>query len=150
MKERQASADWLDQVRAGYQEHPMFAKPECLKELRCSEDGLVIPDVGTLHRDIMHEGHDVLYSGHFGVNKTVHSLQRFFWGPSLRADALACVRTCATCQRDKPSNKPPAGLLQPLPIPARRWERVSLDLIVELPPTARGYNAIVVFVDAHS
>jgi hypothetical protein len=47
-------------------------------------------------------------------------------------------------------NKPPAGVLEPLPIPARRWERVSLDLIVELPLTAQGYSAIVVFVDALS
>jgi hypothetical protein len=53
-------------------------------------------------------------------------------------------------QRDKPSNKPPAGLLQPLPIPARMWDRVSLDLIVELPPIAQGYNVIVVFIDALS
>jgi Integrase zinc binding domain len=68
----------------------------------------------------MREGHDVLYSGHFRVYKTVKSLQRFFWWPSLRADVLAYVRPCAMYRRDKPSNKPPAGLLQPLPIPVRK------------------------------
>jgi hypothetical protein len=63
MKERQARGDWLNQVRAGYQEDPMFAEPECPNELRCSEDGLwwhedalVIHDVCTLRQDIMHEG----------------------------------------------------------------------------------------------
>jgi hypothetical protein len=62
----------------------MFAKPKCLKELRCSEDGLrwhedalVIPDAGTSRRDTMNEGHDVLYSGHFGVVKTVKNMQHF-------------------------------------------------------------------------
>jgi hypothetical protein len=63
------------------------------------------------------------------------------------ASQTSCL---TTWQRDKPSNKPPAGLLQPLPIPARRWECVLLDLIVELQPTAQGYNAVVVFVDALS
>jgi hypothetical protein len=57
--------------------------------------------------------------------RPVKSLQRFFWWPSLRADVLACPGTCALCRRDKPSNKPPAGLLQPLPIPARSWERLN-------------------------
>jgi Integrase zinc binding domain len=111
---------------------------------------LVISVAGTLRRDTRHEGHKVFYSGHFGVNKTVKSSQRFFWWPGLRADVLAYVRTCAPCQRDKPSNKPSTGLLQLLPIPTTRWEHVSVELIVELPPTAQGCNAIVVFADALS
>jgi hypothetical protein len=40
LQERQVSAEWLDQVRTGYQEDPMFTKQECLKELRPSGDGL--------------------------------------------------------------------------------------------------------------
>ncbi|CAM6088286.1 unnamed protein product [Calypogeia fissa] len=49
--------------------------------------------------------------------------------------------------KNKSSNQKPAGLLQPLPIPERRWEHVTLDLVTELPTTSQGHNAIVVFVD---
>jgi hypothetical protein len=58
----------------------------------------------------------------------------------------AYIRTCAVCQRDKPSNKSPAGWLTPLPNPKLRWDMVSLDLIVQLPVTKMGYNAICVLV----
>jgi hypothetical protein len=51
------------------------------------------------------------------------------------------------CQQNKSSNQQPAGLLQPLPIPQRRWEHVTLDLVTALPTTSQGHNAIVVFVD---
>jgi hypothetical protein len=37
--------------------------------------------------------------------------------------------------------------LQPIPIPGRRWEVVTLDLITGLPPTEEGNDAIAVFVD---
>ncbi len=38
-------------------------------------------------------------------------------------------------------------MLQPLPVPARRWGSVSTDFITGLPRTANGYDAILVFVD---
>ena len=37
--------------------------------------------------------------------------------------------------------------LQPLQIPAGRWQSVSVDLITQLPETPRGNTAVVVFVD---
>jgi len=41
----------------------------------------------------------------------------------------------------------PAGLLQPLPTPNKRWEEITMDFIVQLPLTRQGHDAIVVFVD---
>jgi hypothetical protein len=40
-----------------------------------------------------------------------------------------------------------AGKLQPLSIPGRTWESVSMDLIVELLNTADGHDLVLVFVD---
>ena len=65
----------------------------------------------------------------------------------MRADILQYVRSCPVCRRNKPLRLQKAGLLQPFPILERPWNSVSFDFIVQLPVTARGYDAICVFVD---
>jgi hypothetical protein len=57
------------------------------------------------------------------------------------------VRSCDSCQRNKPSNQRPLGLLTPLRVPTDRWEQITMDFIVQLPRTNQGYDSIVVFVD---
>ncbi|WVZ89534.1 LOW QUALITY PROTEIN: hypothetical protein U9M48_035918, partial [Paspalum notatum var. saurae] len=41
----------------------------------------------------------------------------------------------------------PAGLLQPLKVPEWKWEEITMDFIVGLPRTRKGYNSIWVVVD---
>lgn len=65
----------------------------------------------------------------------------------MRSDAATYVQRCGTCQRVKGQHIKPSGLLQPLPSPEGRWNSVSMDFIVQLPPTKLGHDAIVVFVD---
>ena len=60
------------------------------------------------------------------------------------------IQRCQSCQANKGSNQLPIGLLQPLDIPGKRWETVSMDLITSLPSTRRGNDAIIVFVDKFS
>src|SRR6202012_868631 len=72
--------------------------------------------------------------------------QLFDW-PGLRKDVRYYVTTCMGCQANKPRNQLPIGLLQPLPIPTRRWEVVTMDLITQLPVTKHQNDAIIVFVD---
>ena len=57
-------------------------------------------------------------------------------------------RSCIVCQRQKPAALP-AGLLQPLEKPDRyrRWESISMDFIVRLPETTRGFDAVLTIVD---
>jgi hypothetical protein len=65
----------------------------------------------------------------------------------MRRDIVTFVHRCHQCQINKATNQKPGGLLTPLPIPDRRWEQVSMDLITHLPLTTTGHDAIIVFVD---
>ena len=53
------------------------------------------------------------------------------------------VASCEVCARNKSSRHAPYGKLQPLPIPERAWQSLSMDFIVDLLRSAR-FNMIYV------
>jgi hypothetical protein len=59
------------------------------------------------------------------------------------------IQQCQTCQQAKSEHIKLPGLLQPLPIPTRAWQIVSLDFVEGLPKSDQ-YNAILVVVDKFS
>jgi hypothetical protein len=65
-------------------------------------------------------------------------------------DVEKYVKSCDKCQRNKVINDKPTGLLQPLPVPTRPWESISLDFVTHLPITSTGMDAIMVVVDRFS
>ncbi|KAL0378714.1 UNVERIFIED_CONTAM: Transposon Tf2-11 polyprotein [Sesamum radiatum] len=67
-------------------------------------------------------------------------------GLLLAADVETYVRICLICQQDKADHQKKAGLLQPLPIPTRPWESVSMDYISGLPKVG-DLGSIIVVVD---
>ncbi len=86
-------------------------------------------------------------AGHFGRDKTLEMVKRNYWWPKMSEDVASYVSACDSCQKVKNLTTAPAGLLQPLAIPSKKWESMSMDLITGLPRTADGFDAIVVFVD---
>lgn len=50
------------------------------------------------------------------------------------------------CQQPKVEHVGTPGLLQPLPVPAKAWDVVSLDFIEGLPKSSR-YDTILVIID---
>lgn len=110
-------------------------------------DRLYVPADAALRTRILHECHDAPTAGHLGKDKTLEQVRRRFFWPGMDADVLQYVRSCDACQRNKPSQQSPLGLLQSLPIPSHPWQQVSMDLITQLPKSRRGHDAIVVFVD---
>ncbi|KAM0792127.1 hypothetical protein ACM66B_004828 [Microbotryomycetes sp. NB124-2] len=56
------------------------------------------------------------------------------------------VNECNSCQRNKPSHHRKHGLLRSLPVPSAPWSLLSMDHIVDLPPSS-GFDCILVVVD---
>ncbi len=65
-----------------------------------------------MRETILHEAHDANISGHLGMDKTLERISRRFYWPQLETSVREYVRTCQACQRNKASNRRPAGLLQ--------------------------------------
>ncbi|XP_051937775.1 uncharacterized protein LOC127611329, partial [Hippocampus zosterae] len=59
------------------------------------------------------------------------------------------VSACTSCACGKSSRRPPAGLLQPLPVPPRPWSHIALDFVTGLPPS-RGRTVVLTIVDRFS
>ncbi|PHJ24861.1 retrotransposon ty3-gypsy subclass [Cystoisospora suis] len=56
------------------------------------------------------------------------------------------VKSCVACARGKASHQKGGGLLHPLAIPVAAWEEIRMDLILGLPTTREGHDAIVTIV----
>ncbi|KAJ9520826.1 hypothetical protein QJQ45_014026 [Haematococcus lacustris] len=109
---------------------------------------VVVPDDAALRKKVIHTMHDTRSAGHLGMTKTLEQVTRWFRWPGVSDNVKSYVRSCHSCQVNKSSAKKPAGLLQPLPIPERPWDSVSMDLIVKLLASGPNkYDSILVFVD---
>jgi hypothetical protein len=108
---------------------------------------ICVPDVNDLRKLILSEAHDTAYSIHPGSTKMYYDLKERFWWYGMKRSVAEYVAICDTCQRVKAEHQRPAGLLQPLKIPEWKWEEITMDFIVGLPRTQKGYNSIWVVVD---
>ena len=94
-------------------------------------------------------GHSSLIAGHPGSTRTLELIRRRFWWPGMCADVRRYVAACVTCARNKNLHQPPAGLLQPLPVPSRPWSHIAMDFVTGLPPS-EGHSAILTIIDRFS
>ena len=176
--------EWLDRLRQEYRSCPYFAdvltalggqdppaddnemkrtnRAKCARQYTLEDDGLIrqratgklgIP--ASLRQEVLQEAHDSPVGGHFGAQRMTALVQREFYWKGLAQDVKRYVRGCAACHYTKPPNEKPYGLLQPLEIPRRRWQRINVDFITKLPlttpgelPTYGGNDTIITFIDA--
>jgi hypothetical protein len=149
----------IEHMSEGYKQDPWFSDAKNTADLEYRDDlwwsgpRVAVPDIPGIRLDIMTDMHNPPFQGHPGVGKMLNLVKRHYWWPGITRDVTKFVTACPDCQRNKSSSQKPAGLLHPLPIPDGPWDSVSMDFIVQLPPTAlrlgqaQGYDAILVFVD---
>ncbi|GKA45423.1 putative mitochondrial protein [Tanacetum coccineum] len=97
---------------------------------------MMIPEIHNLKLKLLQEAHDTPIGGHGDFLKTYKRLSSRYYWPKMKQDVREFVQQCIICQQQKYQTLAPAGLLQPLPIPNRIWEDVSMDFIVGLPPSS--------------
>uniref|UniRef100_A0A3B3HJB6 Gypsy retrotransposon integrase-like protein 1 n=1 Tax=Oryzias latipes TaxID=8090 RepID=A0A3B3HJB6_ORYLA len=108
---------------------------------------LYVPD--SLRSDVLAWGHTSRIACHGGVYRTSRLLKRRFFWPTLERDVKEYIAACSTCARSKTSNRPPSGLLHPLPVPSRPWSHIAVDFITGLPPS-QGHTVILTVIDRFS
>jgi len=87
--------------------------------------------------------------GHTGVARTLSRLLAHFYWKTIRKDVQDFIAKCSVCQQTMIPTQWPPELLQPIPLPFRCWEDLSLDFIVGL-PSYKGFTTILVVVDLFS
>jgi len=113
------------------------------------KDKLFIPANSAVKQQLLQEFHDSLLGGHGGYQKTLARLSAQCFWKNMANTVEEYIRACSICQQAKYSNQPPAGLLQPLPIPNQIWQDIAMDFITGL-PLSHGYSVILAIIDCLS
>ena len=141
--EDQAQSKVVQQIIQRVKEGEAVGKWELRDGLLVFKDRIYLAPNSSLCNDILGQFHDTT---HEGVLKTFHRVRANFYWPNMRESIKNFVKECHVCQQHKAEQLSPAGLLQPLPVPRRIWEDISMDFIDGLPPS-QGKTAILVVVD---
>ena len=118
------------------------------------EDGLLIhknriyvPISGELRNLVLKEMHNVPYIGHPNYQKIIAAVRSQLFWPGMKRDVVDYIARCMECQRVKVEHRHPTGLLQPLPIPKKKWEVIAIDVITKFLKTTRQHDSIMVVVE---
>jgi hypothetical protein len=99
----------------------------------------------SMRGNLLKEKHSGGLAGHFGHDKTFAQLSSSYYWPGMRTEVIKFVNRCRICQHAK-GKRQNTRLYQPLPIPERPWDAISMDFMLGLPRTQRGFDSIFVVV----
>jgi transcription antitermination factor NusG len=120
------------------------------KRLSANKLVLLIPNYLPLKNFIIDAYHATKWTGHMGRDKTIANIQHEYYWKNMNKEIAERVKACDVCQKTKEETSKLRGLLYPHQIPNNCWEVVTMDFIMPLPRTDKGYDGIFVVVDKFS
>ena len=108
---------------------------------------MIIPDDNAVKNFVITELHDIPYSLHPGIQRTVQKVRRHFFWKGMTGNIREFVESCLVCQTEKTDHILSRGMLQSTAIPEKKWSEVSLDFITDLPVTKNKKDSILTVVD---
>lgn len=100
-----------------------------------------------LKKTISEEIHQSNLSIHLGATKMYHDLKKMFWCLGMKIHFAQFVYSCLTFQKLKIEHQKPDGLMQSLDMPKHKWDNISMDFVIGLMNTPRGFDEIWEIVD---
>jgi hypothetical protein len=100
----------------------------------------------SMRENLLKEKHSGGLAENFGHDQTLSKLNESYYWTRMREDIKIFIERCRICQHSK-GKRQNTRFYQPLPIPDRPWDAVSMDFILGLPRTQRGFKSIFVVVD---
>ena len=99
----------------------------------------------SMRENMIQEKHNGGLLGHFEHDTTLAQVSDFYFLLGMQHDVNTFVDSCRLCQHSK-GRRQRTRLYQPLPIPTRPWDSISMDFVLGLPRTQRGNDSTYVVV----
>jgi hypothetical protein len=103
----------------------------------------------SMRENLLKENHSGGLARHFGHDKMFSKLNGSYFWLGMRTNVKKFLDRCRIFHHAKRKRKN-TGLYQPLPIPERSWDAVSMDFILGLARTQRGCDSIFMVVERFS
>jgi hypothetical protein len=108
---------------------------------------IYVPSSGELRNSVLKEMHNVPHAIYLDYQKTIATIRSQFFWPGMKKDGVDYIVICMECQKVKVEHRHPTGFLQPLPIPNKKWEVVTIGFITTFLRKKRKHDLIMVLVD---
>ena len=154
------SLDWIEDLKASYHEDAHLESLfRDLHHQTCSKPGFSLQDGIILYKGklylsatssfearVLNHVHNSPLAGYPGYLKSLHRAKQNWHWQGMKSNLKRHIKECEVCQRVKSETTTLTGLLQPLSIPSKPWEEVSMDFEVGL-PKSQGYDLIMEVMD---
>ena len=125
----------------------LLVRKHKLSAHRLPIEQVVLPE--SMKEMVLESLHDNIFSGHFGVKKTLARIKlRYYW-PGYIDDVEEWCQTCIICQKRKNPQSMNTAPLQSIDTGQGPFEQIALD-ILKLPRTTRGNQFALVIEDYFS
>jgi hypothetical protein len=115
-----------------------------MRTTKAGVDAVWVPPL--VRNAILGTHHDHPLSGHLGIRKTTARVSQNYSWNGMQGDIRTYIKGCDVCQRVKPNNKAPRGMMNSRLSPAPGVS-ASCDLIGPLPKSPSGNEHALVIID---